>query len=132
LKRDESGFYLNYEHVLLAEDAPQGLGAVAFYRAARSAKAIGLSRIELDAAGGQGYKMGIEGGWWRSYNGYYSWPRFGFDAEITSETRERLKGTPFDPACTTLLQLMEWDADWWKANGAGGPMVFDLAAGRRS
>ncbi|ALV05380.1 hypothetical protein DES44_3100 [Roseateles depolymerans] len=132
IKRDEEGFFLHYDSVLLAEDAPAGFGAVAFFRAAQAAKAMGLTRVVLDAVGGAGYKMGIEGGWWREYNGYYSWPRFGFDAEITPSTRERLKETSFDQTATRLLDLIEWSADWWKHHGAGGPMVFDLKPGSRS
>ena len=132
IKRTDNGFVLQYESVLLAENAPAGLGAVAFFRAAQAAKTLGLLRIELDAVGGEGYKMGLPGGWWRTYNGYYSWPRFGFDAPITEETRKRLVGTSFDPKSTRLLEIMAWDSGWWKQNGAGGPMVFDLTSSSQS
>jgi hypothetical protein len=132
IKRADDGFILQYESVLLAEDAPAGLGAVAFFRAAQAAKMLGLLRIELDAVGGEGYKMALPGGWWRPYNGYYSWPCFGFDAPITAETQKRLKGTSFDQKSTRLLEIMAWDPAWWKENGAGGPMVFDLTPSSRS
>lgn len=122
--------FLEIEHVMLDNDAPAGFGAVALWRCAQAAQSLGFSHIELMAAGGASYKHGSPT---RSdYNGYYSWPRFGFDAELYPATKALLKGKPGLESCTTLLELIECDASWWKDNGSGCMMTFDLAEGSRS
>jgi len=133
IKRYEGDRYvLVYDEVHLAPSAPSGFGAVTFYRAAQAAQAIGLHHIQLFAAGGKSYKTDHCGWWGQPYIGYYSWPCFGFDAPLTEQTRDLLAGTSFDQSGTSLLDVMQWDRSWWKNNGAGCHMTFDLADRSRS
>lgn len=94
----------------------QGLGIQAFLRQVAGAKALGITRFELWAAGDVRDT---------SHNGYYTWARFGFDALLGNEKR-------FLPArllqAQTINDLMlRGEHRWWKLHGSERSMVFDLA-----
>lgn len=120
--------FLYFELILFDAQAYPGFGAVAFYRAAQAAQRVGLTRIELLAAGGQGYKYS----WTRPFNGYHSWARFGFDAPLWPTTLQKCAQVPHLANCRTLLDIIAVDPGWWKANGDGCDMAFDLRQGSRS
>lgn len=65
-------------------------------------------------------------------NGYYTWPRFGFDGPLSRLLRRRL---PFElrSACS-VLDLMEDEHGrrWWREHGTTISVVFDLAPASRS
>lgn len=130
VERFSNGVVLDYESIMFTDDAPKGLGATAFLRAAQAARRLGINRVELLAAGGATYKLGRS--WTEEFNGYYSWPRFGFDTPLTEETKKLLAGSHDREACTSLLDLMSCDAKWWSENGGGCRMTFDLSKGSRS
>lgn len=130
VERFPDGVVLDFESIMFTDDAPTGLGATAFFRAAQAARRLGVDRVELLAAGGATYK--VDGQWMEQYNGYYSWPRFGFDAPLTEETKKLLAGSPEREGCASLLDLMACDAQWWSDNGGGCRMTFDLSRGSRS
>jgi hypothetical protein len=98
----------------------QGLGLQMFYRQARNAAAHGVARI--DALAGRR----------NDENGYYTWPRYGFDGRLPRAMRRCL------PAglthARTLLDVMACaeGREWWRAQGATVRVRFDLAAGSRS
>lgn len=120
--------FLYFELILFDAQAYPGFGAVAFYRAAQAAQRVGLTRIELLAAGGKGYKYS----WTRPFNGYHSWARFGFDAPLWPTTLQKCAQVPHLANCRTLLDIIAVDPGWWKDNGDGCDMVFDLRQGSRS
>ena len=69
-------------------------------------------------------------------NGYYTWPRLGYDrnlAEIKDEGWHWNPWTKF-PDAETVLDLMETPEgrEWWKKYGAMTGMSLDLNAGSRS
>ncbi|WP_186139900.1 hypothetical protein [Burkholderia gladioli] len=121
--------YVYFDMVLFSADL-HGFGAVAFYRAAQAAQRAGFDRIELLAAGGAGYK--IRSQWSRSFNGFYSWARYGFDAPLHPETRIRLANIPQLAQASCLLDVLDIDPEWWRQNGAGSNLTFDLKSGSRS
>lgn len=129
LRRDADGFYLYLEYVWYDDSAPSGFGAVAFLKMAEEAAKIGLTRIELLAGGGTGVKQGE---WAEAYVGYYAWARFGFDAELWPVTLDLLKDVPELAGCTMVSEVMERNPGWWRKNGDGCDMVFDLAEGSHS
>ncbi|MEN6449325.1 MAG: hypothetical protein ABFC96_02445 [Thermoguttaceae bacterium] len=97
-----------------------GLGLQMFYRQARNAARLGVTRIEAVAG-----RRGDE-------NGYYSWPRYGFDAPLPPRFRRSL---PDDwQHLRGLLHLMssERGRQWWRQHGFTLPVAFDLALGSRS
>ncbi len=97
----------------------RGHGLRIFARQAFQAHRLGLARIETT-----GGRSGGE-------NGYYTWPRFGFDGPLSPWVRRSL------PAglhrARSVLDLMETLAgrQWWKSHGTPMPLVFDLSAGSR-
>ncbi len=65
-------------------------------------------------------------------NGYYTWPRYGFDGPLPGEIRRRLP--PGLGHARTVLDLIQSEPgrQWWKANGGPLYVSFDLADGSRS
>jgi GNAT superfamily N-acetyltransferase len=98
----------------------QGLGLRIFTRQLTTANALGVGRIETTAG--------------RSLheNGYYTWPRFGFDGPLPPEIKRRLP-RGLDHA-DTVLDLMEYEKGrlWWKAHGVVVHLAFDLVGRSRS
>jgi hypothetical protein len=110
IARDQDGtlvMYNNYfrlgEKVQAAgREAPKGLGTHIFAHEVDFARSLGISRIEAEAESGA------------SYNGYYTWPRLGYDTrgpleqfvagaynETTEEVEQYLKYNPH----TRMLEL---------------------------
>jgi hypothetical protein len=98
----------------------KGLGLRVLHRQLRAAKSLGVLRTIAMA----GRSLGE--------NGYYTWPRYGFDGPLPSEVRRRLP-CGLDHA-RTVLDLIQCESgrQWWKRNGAPLYVSFDLADGSRS
>jgi hypothetical protein len=107
-------------HILLRTMQRQGLGLQVHYRQARHAAAYGVDWIELRAG-----RRGDE-------NGYYTWPRYGFDCPLPTSIRTRLPENL--QRWRTLLGLMSCEQGrcWWRAHGITVRLRFDLAPGSRS
>ncbi len=120
--------FLYFDWVLFSTQAGKGFGAVAFFRAAQAASRARFQRIDLLAAGGAGYKHQ----WTREFNGYHSWARFGFNAPLHASTLALIKDHPKLSGCTELLDIIDNDPEWWKQNGDGCELTFDLRSGSRS
>lgn len=127
LKRDSNSRFLYLEIVQFSSTASK-IGRTAFFRLAETAMRLGFKRVELLAAGGTQYKNP----WTQPFNGYYTWPRFGFDAELWPVTLAKLQGIQHLSGCQRLLDVMERDPEWWKINGDGSELTFDLQEGSRS
>jgi GNAT superfamily N-acetyltransferase len=128
------------EHLVLtanefevAENAQgKGIGADVFGRMVDQARKLGADRIETLAAKGE------------AANGYYTWPRFGYDAKL-EHARIDIPGTPLSRPITDFLpeslsgatrvsdlMMTAEGRAWWKANGVEMNMTFDLKEGSRS
>ncbi|MBN1393746.1 MAG: hypothetical protein JW959_01760 [Pirellulales bacterium] len=107
-------------HIFSAGLRGRGLGLRIFLRQVQSAGELGIRRIDTVA------------GRRRGENGYYTWPRYGFDAPLP----ERLRGILPPPLEThrTLLDLMESEAgrQWWREHGGTIRATFHLAPHSRS
>jgi hypothetical protein len=72
-----------------------------------------------------------------SYNGFYTWPRLGYDAPLPGSVREKLvvgkllKDAEKFSRISDVMKSKE-GRDWWKANGTQGNMEFDLSPGSLS
>ncbi len=97
-----------------------GFGLRCFRRQAAAAESLGIDRIELVAGRG------------RNENGYYTWPRFGFDGLIPMRVR-RLLPMKLEIA-DTLLDVMALPDGraWWRRYGVMVHAAFDVAPGSRS
>ncbi len=107
-------------HIPLRHLQRRGLGLHILHRQVAAAAALGVDRIEVLA------------GRRREENGYYTWPRFGFEGVLPARLRRML---PIDlRGAKTVLDLMECEQGraWWRENGVTIGAMFDLAAGSRS
>jgi hypothetical protein len=97
-----------------------GLGLRIFLRQFAAAVALQVARITVVA------------GRRHDENGYYTWPRFGFEALLPARLR-RMLPIGLKHACT-VLDLMECERGrrWWREYGVTIAAVFDLTVGSRS
>jgi hypothetical protein len=107
-------------HILLRCLQGRGLGLCIFHRQAMAAAALGVDRIELVA------------GRRADENGYYTWPRLGFEGVLPARLRHILP-VGLERA-RTVLDLMECEKGrlWWREHGVTIRAMFDLLAGSRS
>jgi hypothetical protein len=107
-------------HIPLRNLQRRGLGLRIVHRQVATAAALGVDRIEVVA------------GRRREENGYYTWPRFGFEGALPARLRRMLPIGLHD--AKTILDLMECEKGraWWRENGVTIGARFDLAAGSRS
>jgi len=109
------GFYIQRRRL-----QRRGLGLRVIQRQLHSARNLGVLRI----VGRAGRRHGE--------NGYYTWPRFGFDGPLPVQVRQRLP--PGLRGARTVLDLIDCEAGrrWWRQNGVPLHVSFDLADGSRS
>jgi len=107
-------------HILRPHFQGCGLGLRVFARQLEHARRLGVGRIEL-VAGRRAYE-----------NGYYTWPRFGFDGPLPPFVRQILP--PDLSRAQSVLDLMNGQAGrrWWKRYGVTLPVTFDLTRHSRS
>jgi hypothetical protein len=107
-------------HIGIGALRRRGFGLRVFERQAAAAGALGVDRIELVA------------GRRRDENGYYTWPRFGFEGELPARVRRALPNGLENAA--TVLDLMECQQgrSWWREHGVTIRAAFDLTEGSRS
>jgi len=107
-------------HVHVQSMRRKGLGLQIFHRQLQNALALGVTSIEATA------------GRREDENGYYTWPRFGFDGPLPGTLRRNLPSA-LDGA-QTVLELMrsETGRRWWRDHGQRIDVVFDVADGSRS
>jgi hypothetical protein len=106
----------------------QGLGAQVFASQVANCIEQGLAYIDCWAARSS------------SMNGYYTWPRLGYDAPL-SDVKVQISPSKWTelqqrfPNAQSILDIMETKdgRDWWKTNGRDlHNAKFDLAEGSRS
>lgn len=99
-------------------DKGKGYGTQFFSDQVENARAIGIERIITSAAGNKNSDQ----------NGYYTWPRLGYDGRIglklDRQTREQLGLTP-DSKVSELMATPEGRA-LWKEKGGTFDAEFDL------
>jgi GNAT superfamily N-acetyltransferase len=124
LRTDVSGHVMHNDHFALKPAfRGQGIGARSFALQVAALSTLGITRIKTYAAGSS-----VE----KAYNGYYTWPRLGYDAPLTAQEIAALP--PALQSARSVLDLMTSEAGraWWKTHGGPRVMVFDLSPGSRS
>lgn len=119
---DEITLYLyNLQLEIKPEHQGRLLATSAFIQQVKAAYRLGFSKIKLEAAGDYHDKR---------YNGYYTWARLGFTMPLPNDFRLPENAT----YAQEVADLMQNEAHiaWWKANGQGGDMVFDLQRNSKS
>ena len=100
-----------------------GIGTRMLYQQATEAASLGVKDIFTMAAGNSDSDM----------NGYYTWPRLGFDGRLQSSTLEAAHLDGFSEV-SKISDLMK-TADgrkWWREYGVGHRVTFDLSEGSQS
>jgi hypothetical protein len=98
----------------------RGFGLQVFHRQVANARALGFRRIDTVA----GRRC--------NENGYYTWPRYGFDGALPFRLRRKL---PVEmEEARSVLDLMECEKgrSWWRVFGETLRVSFDLFEGSRS
>jgi hypothetical protein len=98
----------------LSPDAPKGLGTRMMATSIFTAQEVGLKEIQIMAAG-------------KPDNGYYTWPRLGFDAPLTAADLRQLDRDGLKNV-ESVLDVMQTPTgrDWWRVNGTRREMTFSL------
>jgi SPP1 gp7 family putative phage head morphogenesis protein len=121
IERDSRGLFVDNQYFRKRSDRP-GVGRDSFVRQVLNAQRLGIKYIKTHAAGHRHHP---------SFNGYYTWPRLGYNARLTPEERAALP-REFRRA-RDLNDLFEMGgADWWKEYGTERDMRFDLDPDSRS
>ncbi len=98
----------------------QGLGVAVLRRQLACAASLGITRIETIAG-----RSATE-------NGYYTWPRLGFDGCLPAAVREALPPRLQSTRCLLDLMASEEGRQWWRRHGSTVRVVFDMAPRGRS
>ncbi|NOT63981.1 MAG: hypothetical protein HOP19_27520 [Acidobacteria bacterium] len=118
IRRDAGGGLYAYLHdVRKRGREPKNLAIRAFLRQVNAARALGVKRFELYAAGdGNDTK----------FSGYRFWPRLGFNAQLSQSEREKLPPTLAQAGDLNQLMRLPDGYTWWKRFGRERSMIFDL------
>lgn len=118
LSKDELGrLYVRNLYIEKQQWGRPLTGLRALLRQIEFGRQAGVQYLSTSAAG----KPGKDG-----LNGFYTWARYGFEAELPENRRRFLPDEMSD--IKTLNELMQrGGADWWDDNGIGLEMTFDLA-----
>jgi hypothetical protein len=103
--------------------APRSYGTASLAAQVVCARSLGLDCIELFASGWHG----------DTRNGYYSFARMGFEADLKPNEIKVLR--ELAPGAKTVQDLMtigEPGREWWREYGTGRKMVFSLRDESRS
>jgi hypothetical protein len=98
----------------------KGLGLKIFARQLLNADLLGIGHISTTA----GRQLGE--------NGYYTWPRFGFDGPLSDDVRGKLPKEMKGSRSVADLMCRESDRRWWRKHGTTIAVCFDLSLGSRS
>lgn len=120
LFKDRQGTHLYIELWIGSDGAPRGTGGAWFGRMVDGLAAKGARSIQCFMA-----KENVDGEAY--FNGYYTWPRFGFDADLDAADKRRLPAALRGAESLSELMLTEGGPEWWRAHGTAYDGVFDLA-----
>lgn len=129
IERRDIGYVLYLNYIWFSEECPKAFGAVALLRMAQLAQKLGFVQLVLLAAGGTGIK-GSQ--WTQPFWGFETWPRLGFDTHLHHAILGLIQNEPHLVGMTKVSQIIAADLPWWKKNGDGAEMSFDLTANSAS
>ncbi|MCZ7556817.1 MAG: hypothetical protein M5R41_10500 [Bacteroidia bacterium] len=103
------------EGLFTKKESPGAFGLRAFQQQVQQCSELGIRKIRTTAARD------------RDLNGYYTWPRFGYDAELPVKFRSLLPPELSDVDNLSDLMKTKQGRDWWTLNGDTVTVDFDLA-----
>ena len=126
---DHRGKLVMYDEQLSVKNAPRGMGTHMLARQVKAARDNGVDAITCMAAGNP-KSAGQEG---RHMNGYYTWPRLGYDAKLSDNhflrtgdggsKRERWE-REYGPNVSDMMKSPRGRTEW-KENGRPFDAEFD-------
>jgi SPP1 gp7 family putative phage head morphogenesis protein len=119
--------FIHNNHFRKSRTAPSSIGLKSFATQAAHAEKYGVSYIDTHAAGD--YKSSREKA---GYNGYYSWPRMGYNARLSPNDWAKFPKTFRGIPDLNELFLQVNGKFVWKYHGSGRDMIFDLDRDARS
>lgn len=126
-RRDDEGRLSAHHDLFVLNDGKgEGVGARLFARQVAALRNSGFEVIDVLAAGS--WQEGQNGG----FNGYYTWPRFGYDGALHSDLIPALPPALKDARMMLDVMSTEEGRDWWKKKGRWINLEFDLTEGSRS
>lgn len=117
--RNGSGELEIHNDYFRADGAPAGTGVNVFARQVAAARKLGINKISVDATGSPTSD---------TYNGYYTWPRFGYDRPLYHSDLEHAPSSLQGAHTMQELFAKPGGAQWWKDHGSGSSLTFNLAA----
>lgn len=144
LERDQATGDLvmhNASFLVRADMQGGGLGARIFADEVDTLSKLDVKYIETHAVGAGPNTGLMPSSFTQGANGYYTWPRFGYNGPLPQEARNFIERAILNgeiPAewgnFTTIRQVMEASGgpEWWKANGVPLHLRFDLSDGSYS
>ncbi len=117
----DGSLVMDNEYFLLNEKA-QGQGIRRFSEQVFTAQRLGIAKIETLAARGA------------KFNGYYTWPRFGYDGPLGDGQITQFRAD-FGVKVTHVSEIMGHSREaqqWWKKHGDSLTLEFDLTPGSKS
>lgn len=118
LKVERGQFVIDNSYFVKRPGAPRGIGAKSFARQVVGAQRIGAKKIKTLAGGALGEDM----------NGYYTWPRLGYNAPLSEYVQQLLPPTLKSKDLHELFSK-PGGPEWWMINGVQQSMEFDLRPG---
>jgi hypothetical protein len=107
---------------------PKGFGTRVFAQQVQQSRASGVNYIKTYAS-----RLDYDPKENRSENGYYTWARLGYNAQLPDRFKARLLTMPQYRGVTTTNQLMaRGGAALWKEHGSGTQSIFSLDRGSTS
>lgn len=125
-KRGPTGELVANHANLEIYDTGRGLGTGLFVRQVEEARRAGFTKITTYAAGNA--REAATGG----YNGYYTWPRLGYDGPIPRNLAGRLPPNLQGARTVQDLFATAEGQEWWRQAGEYTYLEFDLAEDSRS
>jgi hypothetical protein len=104
-----------------------GMGTQIFHRQVEQASQFGFKSIETYADGNPGDRQSV--------NGYYTWARLGYDADLSDlDSRVFDEVGDYFPEAERISDLMKTaeGRSFWKSNGGRFKGTFDLKEGSQS
>ena len=124
--RTDGKLVMHNDYFRVEDQAPDGYGTHSFANQVKTAQRFGVDRIETTAAGN--FRDMQSGSW----NGYYTWPRLGYDAPLYSGEIASLPSNLRNARSVQDLMGNQEGRDWWKLNGSTRDMKFDLSPNSKS
>lgn len=107
---------IHNDYFMIDGETGQGFGTKVFSDEVEGARALGASKIVTLAARQEGV-----------FNGYYTWPRLGYDAILPKSIQDGLPDSLRGATRVSHLMKTEEGRAWWKEHGIQMEMSFNLS-----